>query len=307
MRGGRLIRRRGVISFHLSRQLLWTSQSPVPSSRGHQRPSQRATATFTSLRPYSDGTGPRHRLDANHHIHCIQLRWNCSDSTGVKFPSVCGIIASPGEDTLSVTHFKVVFFANDLFQDSFRNFLTLRFPVSGLLFALPQHRLSHGSQPSPSGIGCCAWMAGGPHSLKLVFHVVMFLRPFSELSVGVARDVSFTLGVQWNDILLVTPSMDVDWMAYVLVSFRRFLLASCLSPILASLRVHGRGVHCQRCVSVLTGIGRISTRVVLLAGLLFFLELRTVLDGAYICGAADSCSVSVHVSYVSRRWSCGAH
>ena len=59
----------------------------------------------------------------------------------------------------------------------------------------------------------------------------MFLRPFSELPVGLARDVSFTVGVQWNDILLIAPSMDVVWMAFVLVSFRRFLLASCLSPI----------------------------------------------------------------------------
>ena len=69
-------------------------------------------------------------------------------------------------------------------------------------------------------------MAEGPHSLKLVFHVVMFLRLFSELTVGLAREVSFTLGVRWNDILLVTPSMEVDWIAYVLVSFRRFLPAS---------------------------------------------------------------------------------
>ena len=69
-------------------------------------------------------------------------------------------------------------------------------------------------------------MAEGHHSLKLVFHVVMFLRLFSELTVGLAREVSFTLGVSWNDILLVTPSMEVDWIAYVLVSFRRFLPAS---------------------------------------------------------------------------------
>ena len=53
--------------------LICLASLTCPQERGHQRPSQRATATFTSLGPYSDSTGPRHRVDANHHFHCIQL------------------------------------------------------------------------------------------------------------------------------------------------------------------------------------------------------------------------------------------
>ena len=52
--------------------LICLASLPCPQEREHQRPSQLAAATFTILGNYSDGTGPRHRLNANHHFHCIQ-------------------------------------------------------------------------------------------------------------------------------------------------------------------------------------------------------------------------------------------